>query len=237
MAAKPVVTTAVSWPTRADALAECNDILRGGGYQLRAPITDRRHIEVLTAILEIHPHSAAKAGQGVDYFFIDKVAHAPGVQVADDDIGFWIMQKDGTAIDISYVEAISPSDHRKQVTSALRAAVDDERLAYRDARFADGTPVASDISGNLFARRADATVIYQVPSFSQLAFRFAESEGGWGAIDVSQGGGSAFIGDVLVDPGVAARWVAFWRRHAVLALASKSEGARRAKVDETGWRP
>jgi hypothetical protein len=121
--------------------------------------------------------------------------------------------------------------------SALKAAVDGERLAYRDSRFVPGGIVTSDISGAPFARRADAIVIYQNPSFSQLAFRFAESEGGWNAIAVSQGGKSAFIGDALVDSGVESRWLTFWRTHAVLSLATKSEGAKRPRADETGWTP
>jgi hypothetical protein len=237
MAGKAVVTTKIAWRTRTEALAECNDILRNAGYPLKTPITKPRHVDVLNGILEIHPHSVAKIGPGVDHFYIDKVASAPGVQVADDDLGFWILRSDGTPVDISYNEAISPSDQKKQVTSALKAAVNNDRLAYRDARFASRAVVTSDISGAPFRRRADATVIYQSPSFSQLAFRFAEAEGGWNAIGVSQGGRSAFIGDELVDAGVESRWLTFWRTHAVLALATKSEGARRPRADETAWAP
>jgi hypothetical protein len=237
LSAIPVTSSTITWQKKSDALDECVGILRNGGYALKAPITTARHVDVLNAILEIHPHSSIKRGTGVQYFYVDHVAHVPGVQVASDDIGFWIQRSDGTSVEISYTEAISPSDQRKKVTSALRAAVNAERLAFRDDKFAAGTTVSSDVSGVPFARRDDAIVIYQTPSFSQLAYRFAESEGGWDAISVSQGGGAAFIGDALVDPLVTARWVAFWRTHAVLVLATKSEGARRPRPDETAWTP
>lgn len=233
----PVITSTISWPSRQDAEAECQAILRSGIYASKTPITDRRHVDVLAAILSIHPNSLTKTGSGVDYFYIDRVAEVPGIRAASDDIGFWIKQTDSDIADMSYIEAIYPSDQRKKVSSALRAAVDDLRVEYRDRRFSGGSPVVSDVSGLPFTSRAEATVIYQAPTFAQLAYRFAESEGGWTKIRITSGERAPFIGDDLDDPNVRNRWRAFYRKHAALSLATKSEGARRPKSDETAWTP
>lgn len=233
----PVITSTIRWDSRQEALDECQEILRGNHYLIRDPITDSRHIDVLSAILSIHPNASSKSGSGVSYFYIDHVATTPGVQAAADDIGFWVMDTDGNIADFSYVEAISPSDQKKKVTSALRAAIEDLRTGYRDARFSLGVPVLSDVSGSPFTRRSDASVIYRMPTFSQLAYRFAESEGGWDAVEVVAGERSPFIGDELKDPDVRIRWRDFFKTHAVLELATKSEGASRPRYDETGWTP
>jgi hypothetical protein len=122
------------------------------------------------------------------------------------------------------------------VTAALKSAVDDLRLGFRDARFAGGSAV-SDVSGAAFGSRAEASVVYNNPAFSQLAYRFAKSEGGWNAIDVESGGSSLQIGDVIVDSAMRQRWRDFFQTYARPALATRSEGARRPRVDETAWTP
>ena len=236
MMAIPVVTANRSWPSRRAAEKACLHILRNSGYGLSARLTDPEHIAVLTEIVSIHPHAADKIGSGIDHFTIEQMAGAPGQTVSTDAIGFTIHRVDGSRVDFSYVEAIYPSDQKRRVTSALKSAVDDIRLAFRDSRFASGS-ASSDVSGELFGSRAEASVIYMEPAFSQLAYRFAEREGGWNAINVDAGTNTAQIGDVLVDPAVRERWRDFFRLHARPILATRSEGARRPRTNETAWTP
>lgn len=231
-----VVTPNRNWPTRIAAENDCLTILRDSGYTPGDRVTDPIHVEILSELAKIHPHSTAKIGTGIDHFTVEHMAGLPGQDVSADAIGFVLHQLDGTRVDFSYLEAIYPSDQKRRVTNALKAEVEDLRHAYRDDRFASGR-ATSDISGTQFARRQDATVIYNSPSFSQLAYRFSESEGGWNAIDVESGTRSAFIGDELEDPGVRQRWRDFYQTHAKPQLASRSEGARRPRSDETAWRP
>lgn len=231
-----VVTPNRQWPTRLAAEQACLQILRASGYAVGARVTNASDIEVLTEILAIHPHAAEKIGPGVDYFAIEQMAGTPGQAVSADSIGFVIHRVDGVRVDFSYVEAIYPSDQKRRVTTALKGAVDDLRLAFRDARFSSGTAV-SDVSGLAFGSRAEASVVYNDPAFAQLAYRFAESEGGWNAIDVESGRSSLQIGDVIVDKAVRQRWRDFYQMHARPTLATKSEGAKRPRVDETAWTP
>lgn len=231
----PVVTPNRSWPSRRAAEEECFIILRSG-YGVGARVTTPEHVAVLTEIVSIHPHAADKIGPGIDHFTIEQLAGMPGQTVSSDSIGFAIHRVDGSRVDFSYIESIYPSDQKRRVTSALKSAVDDLRLAFRDSRFASG-PAVSDLSGEVFGSRAEASVIYIEPAFSQLAYRFTESEGGWNAIDVDSGGVTSQIGDVLVDPGVRDRWRDFFRLHARPLLATRSEGARRPRADEAAWTP
>ncbi len=232
----PVVTPNRQWPSRLAAEEACFQILRNRGYAIGARVTAADDIDVLTEILAIHPHAVEKVGPGVDHFTIERLSGTPGQTVSSDSIGFVIHHVDGGHVDFSYVEAIYPSDQKRRVTAALRGAVDDLRLEFRDARFAGGSS-ASDVSGTVLNSRAEASVIYNNPAFSQLAYRFADSEGGWNAIDVESGGSSLQIGDAIVDPAVRQRWRDFFQAHARPTLATKSEGAKRPRVDETAWTP
>lgn len=236
MPSKPVITSTLMWNSRIEAEETCQEILRGGRYSIGDTITDIDDVAVLTAILEVHPHTADKVGSGVKHFSLEQNAGTAGIAVSEDSIGFWITRTDGTKIDFSYIESIYPSDKKKQVTTALRADVDDLRLEYRDSRWVN-PPVFSDVSGDQFARRQDSTVIYEIPSFAQMAYVFARQEGGWDAIDVVKGSRNAFIGDQLADPNVLGRWRQFYATHARPKLATRSEGARRPKTDETAWAP
>ncbi|QIZ99423.1 DCL family protein [Leifsonia sp. PS1209] len=236
MVAKPVKTSTLEWPTRQAAEADCLRILRGGRYQPGDIVADPSDVAIISAILSIHPHARDKVGAGVDHFSVRTIAGVPGTEVSEATIGFWLTRVDGSEVDFSYVEAIYPSDQKRRVTSALRAEVDDLRLSYRQARFEEAV-VASDRSGAPFTERSAAAVIYENPSFSQLAFRFAESEGGWDDIEVLSGESKAFVGDRLASPNVRARWRRFYSRYARPKLVTKSESSKRSRVDESAWLP
>ncbi|MBT2473023.1 hypothetical protein J7E68_00075, partial [Microbacterium sp. ISL-103] len=144
----------------------------------------------------------------------------------------------GHTIDFSYQTAIKGRTARSDAKEAMRIAVQDRRLAYRDARYDNGDPVASDISGAVIAAKDDAHVVYLEPDWAQLTYRFAESEGGWDQIAVTAGDGvAAQAGGLFADPAMQARWVDFHAHRASMALATASENARRPHADETAWMP
>lgn len=234
--AKPVVAGRFRWPTRSAAKDEFTALLRESGYGPGDRVALPLHDEMLRAIVSIHPRADEKIGSGIDHFAISTLASTPGRRVATEDIGFRIHRTDGTKTDFSYNEAIEPSDHPNKVKKALRTAVDDLRLDYRDRRFA-GSGARSDVSGTPFATPREASVIYEAPTFAQLAFRFSEAEGGWNAIEVESGGTNAQIGELLADETVEARWRDFYAKHAKPLLATKSEAARRPRPSEEAWTP
>lgn len=229
-----------TWPSRAAAEAECVQILRDPRYADGSPINDERHVLVLTEILGIHQNSAKKIGDGVGHFYVGNNKKARGVQVAEDNIGIWIQRTDGSTTDFSFVESIYPSDQEKKVSDALRAAISDLKYAYRQSRFTAGGPVLSDKSGDEFPTRASACVVYENPSWSQLVFQFAESEGGVDNIELltEKRSDDAYVSDALDNPAVLERWRLFYKAHAKPQLMTKSEQASRPKkIDKTAWTP
>ncbi|AND15257.1 DUF3223 domain-containing protein [Rathayibacter tritici] len=231
-----VVLDGYQWPTRAAAEKHFKAILHDPRYRLNDPITDPEHDAQLRALVEIHPEADVKIGVGIDYFFIGLTSEGDRFNVRPDATGIWIRRVNGSKADWSYLTAIREHGAKQSVKDAMRLALEDRRMKYRERRFADGT-ATSDLSGTPFTSRDQAAVIYIDPTWEQLSFRFAESEGGWDAIEVHSGRGAVRVGAEFADPHVEDRWLDFHAQHARLALATRSELARRARTDETAWTP
>ncbi|GMA91493.1 hypothetical protein GCM10025869_20220 [Homoserinibacter gongjuensis] len=118
----------------------------------------------------------------------------------------------------------------------MRFAVEDVRYDFRDAAFEAGA-VYSTLTGEQILDPSDAQVIYVGPTWGQLTYRFAESEGGWASIEVHSGFGHAQVGGAFVDSAVRDRWLDFHAAHARYGLATITEAARRTREPDTGWAP
>lgn len=238
MVSIPVVLETFSWPTRSAAEAAFQEILRTSGYSVGDAISDPVHHLMLLELLERHPDHAEKTGPGVEEFFIGRTRDANGVFVGANAIGIWIRRVDGDEVDFSYLTAIRQHSATSDAKEALRTEVDDRRQEYREARFASREEVRSDLSGGRIEGLRDAQVIYTSPTWGQLTFRFAESEGGWDELAVvPAASGLAAVGSRLADRSQASRWLAFHSRHANLGLATASEAARRRQTSDFDWKP
>ncbi|KAI1693294.1 hypothetical protein Ddc_22950 [Ditylenchus destructor] len=234
MVAKPVVLRTFRWDTITKAKEAFKAILHG--YGLNEQITDATHVAMLHELLERHPRVAEKTGAGVDYFYVGRTQQEDGSVKYWNGRGIWIRRVDGSSTDFGYNAAITWPSQKADVKDAFRHAVSPQRDAYREARFLSGDAVACCISGEPIGE-ADAQVIYVDPTWEQLTFRFAESEGGWDRIAVSAGEGAALIGGRLADPDVLGRWLEFFGCHANMQLASRSAASRRPWSDEKEWSP
>ncbi|VEP40690.1 MULTISPECIES: DCL family protein [Tessaracoccus] len=238
MARIPVVLETFSWPTRSAAEAAFRGILRNSGYSVGDAVSDPVHHRMLIELLERHPDHAEKAGPGVREFFIGRTRDASGVFVGANAIGIWIRRVDGEEVDFSYLTAIRQHSAKSDAKEALRTEVDERRQEYRDARFASREEVRSDLSGDRVDNLRDAQVIYMSPTWGQLTYRFAESEGGWGELAVAPASsGIAAVGSRLADRSQAGRWMVFHARHANLGLATASEASRRRQLSDLDWMP
>ncbi len=234
----PVVLDSFSWPSKTAAETAYRAILRDSGYEVGDRIDDPVHERMLLELLECHPEAGEKTGSGVDYFYIGRTADGShSFAVADGAIGIWIRRVDGSPEDFSYRTAIHSHSPKSDAKEAMRELVDARRLQYRDERFVDGHPVLSDLSGDPFPSRDSAQVIYIDPTWAQLTYAFAMSEGGWAKMPVHSGHGAIRIGSGLEDEAQADRWLEFHEVHAKFGLATASEAARRARSDETAWAP
>lgn len=238
MASIPVVLETFSWPTRSAAEVAFRDILRNSGYSVGATISDPVHHRMLMELLERHPKHVEKTGPGVREFYIGRTRDANGVFVGAKAIGIWIRRVNGDEVDFSYQTAIRQASVISDAKEALRTEVDERRLDYREARFAMREKVLSDLSGEQIDDLRDAQVIYVGPTWGQLTYRFAESEGGWGELAVAPAaGGIAAVGSRLDDRKQAGRWLMFHSSHANLGLATASEASRRRRTSNLDWLP
>jgi hypothetical protein len=233
----PVELGSFSWPSKKGAEAAFRAILYDPRYAVHDPISDPVHDRMLRELVERHPQASEKLGDGIDHFYIGRTIDGDLQTVSSNATGIWIRRPNGDVEDFSYITAIRSHTTRSRVKEGLRNAVADRRLDYRDGRFASGAGVVSDMSGIPLSSRSHAHVVYLEPAWEQLAFRFAQSEGGWDAIDIHSGAGGVQIGSQLLDPGVESRWLDFFDAYAVLSLATASEPARRPRAEETAWAP
>ena len=67
-----------------------------------APIQDQDDIELLRAVVAAHPESAEKIGAGIDYFYVAISPEHP-------TFCFYLQRCDGTRIDFSWKEALTPT--------------------------------------------------------------------------------------------------------------------------------
>lgn len=238
MASIPVVLETFRWPTRSAAEASFRGILREAGYAVGDTISNPIHHRMLLELLERHPDHLEKVGLGVEEFFVGRTRDASGVYVGANAIGIWIRRVDATEVDFSYRTAIRQHSPKSDAKEALRTEVDDRRLEYREARFASREYVQSDLTGESIDNVRDAQVVYMRPTWGQLTFRFAESEGGWDQLFVGPAStGIAAVGSRLADRGQASRWLIFHSRYASLGLATTSEASQRHQESEVDWFP
>lgn len=233
----PVILDSFSWPTKAEAENAYREILRDPRYAVYDTISDAVHKRMLFELVERHPEAGDKIGSGIKRFFIGRTIDGDRKHVSPNATGIWIERDNGKREDFSYITAIRGHTPRSRVKEALRLAVEDFRIDYRDARFAGGTPVLSDLSGTSIASRKDAVVVYTAPTWEQLSYRFAMSEGGWEKLEIHAGGGEVQIGSKLVSLDAENRWIDFYQLHANLGIATASESAQRNRSDETAWTP
>lgn len=234
--AKPVHLPNFSWKTQAAAEAAFREILYDPRYGPNARITDAVHDQMLRELVDRHHDADEKIGVGIDHFYIGYTKDGDRFNVKPDATGIWINRVDGEPVDFSFLTAIRNHGSKQNVKDAMRGSVDDDRRAYRAVRFAEG-PMRCGLSGVPLANREQAAVIYDHPTWEQLTYRFAESEGGWDAIEVHSGHGGVTVGTRFSDPEVEQRWLIFHERHAARDLASHSAAARRGRSREDGWTP
>ncbi|MBD8583353.1 DCL family protein [Frigoribacterium sp. CFBP 8766] len=233
----PVILDSFSWSSKSRAEAAFRDILRNSGYDTYDTVSDPIHDQMLRELVDRHSEGGEKTGAGIDHFYIGKTSDGDMFNVPSDAIGIWISRVDGSKADFSYVTAIKSSTPKSDAKEAMRAAVDTKRMAYRADRFKSGGPVPSDITGAGIADRESAHVVYLDPTWGQLTYRFAESEGGWDKINIRRGGTAVQIGSSLLDSPVEKRWLDFHAKHAQLGVATASESAQRRRTPDDGWTP
>ena len=192
-----------------------------GGYDIGETITDPDHIDVLEDLLARKENAAEKIGTGIVYWYIGRTSDF-GRYVSSDAKTVAIHRTSGPDVDFGYTRIIKESAEIEYAKDALRHEILDLRDAFKFGRFGKGVPVYSDLTGEQIANAEDSEVRYRDPSWGKLTKDFAESVGGWPAIESHSGEGQGGqIGRRLVSEKIAEKWRDYYEQNANPVLTHK----------------
>jgi Protein of unknown function (DUF3223) len=194
------------YPSKKAALAAIQEVLYR--YEPRERVERPDDQEFLIDLIQNHPDPVSKIGAGIGRF---------EVRLNWKTHGFWIIRVDGSETDFSFMKCLHPPTQQQVVRVALRHAVMDQVILFREVQLRRG-PVVCPITGDL----VDGTtghVDHSDPTFFDLADAFVAERGGYEAIQVSDSVDGA-IGRYLADSQVEATWQAYHRANANLRLVS-----------------
>lgn len=201
-------------------------------YRDEDRISDRDHHQDLVALLDRYDalilDGPAKSEGGVDYFFRRlNVNQERGSKWSSP--GFWVMRKDGTATDFSFIDAVrgQPKGGARDVYDACRNAVAEPMSAAKDRHFErhadDEGVLACEFTGQLVTRD-EAHLDHAAPFFIDIVNAF-RAERGWedgpphGVVTPSADGQTTTI---FLDPALEDAFVDFHRARARIRVISKS---------------
>ncbi|GLX51235.1 hypothetical protein Shyhy01_41850 [Streptomyces hygroscopicus subsp. hygroscopicus] len=174
---------------------------------------------LLLDLLDMHHEADDKIGPGVEAFAIAPPQRGPYP-------GFEVIRTDGSRIDFSYQTCLKPPTYRQQVMNVMRDEIKSTINAYFESRKTVGLLV-SDQSGTPLDSSNTAVSYFQGPSFVDIAEEFAETVGGWEAIELTPSTEPGL--GKLKDRVLAERWLNHHQEHAVLGLLSSQENQRRPR--------
>jgi Protein of unknown function (DUF3223) len=182
----------------------CHEIVgRTADYQS----VTKEDFEFLLWLLDRHPRVAEKIGDGVASFTVQPIAMGTR--------GFIIHRVNGSSTDFSYYKCISAPSDVAEARNAMRRAVADQVIRFKQAAVKKG-PLVCAITGEPLTW--DGThVDHAPPVFLTLADQWAALVGGYPAIQLSPTKDRE-IGRTLLDPGP---WQAFHQEHARLRLVAR----------------
>jgi hypothetical protein len=182
-----------------------------------------RELEFIMGLLDRHPGVARKTGCGIESIFV----RVNWKTEQYENRCFWIKRTDGTETDFSYLECITPTDHRSKFLTACRVAILPQIKAFRETELARlGTTALCPVTGREFVV-ANGHVDHQYPdTFESLVDQFIEEQ----LIDISvveiTSGQDGQLRDRFASSSLAQCWCEFHRVHAVLRLLPGSVNQR-----------
>lgn len=192
------------------------------GYAIGVPISNPEHIAVLLDALRRKENAAEKIGGGIDYFFVELTSRFRNyVQPDARTLAIRHTNPSEQDVDFGYESAIDDSTEVDHAKEALRYAVADLRDEFKFAQFAGGaTPLGAD--GAPISKHEDSEVRYENPDWGKLTADFADTVGGWAAIETHSGDGQgAQIGRRLISGYVQGQWRDYYSAYANPVLHRK----------------
>lgn len=184
-----------TYPTKAEATDAVRAVLHRA--HIGQPLQGGDDV-LIRSLIEMHPNAAAKIGSGVASVRVEIIEHGQR--------GFWIYRHDGTCTDFSYRKAMTKPSKESEVKAAMRRAIADQIVAYRNSLFNNTDTVTCPVTSNTL-RIGEGHVDHIIP-FAAIVAAFMEGYRlSYDSIILNHGIDGQ-IGRELPEP-VKSNWVAF----------------------------
>ena len=196
-----------------DLVSRVQGIIRA--YRNKEPLNMLDYMFMLD-LLERHPDADQKIGAGVDYMCINENPEYPGER----NRGFYLVRVDGTSTDFSYRECIKPTPHRKKVLNAMRAKVEGDTLAFKNAAFDGKSTLVCPDTGKPIAFTTSHVDHVAPLTFPVLVDGFLSAVGmTFDDIELRPSGDNQFR-DEFADESLAEEWRKYHADNAQLEVVS-----------------
>jgi len=177
--------------------------------ELEKPLPD---FDFWMSLLEQHPNAEQKIGCGIVSFKVTLNQYRQRCLYAN--------RWDGTVVDFSYLKCLRAPSAREVFIHALRQAVEEQVIAFRESVFGASETILCPILGKRVTR-AESNVDHEPPwKFETIVQKFVADEG----IDLKNPplapSADGVLGRRISDPDLEARWKAFHAGRAKLRVLS-----------------
>lgn len=207
--AKPIEFGQWLFPSKKIATEAVRELANNA--EIDTPLDGLNH-EFLLALIGNHPHVAEKIGAGIQHFVVRENRF-----IGRKTRGFWIKRVDGSEVDFSWVECLTPSSHRQRVLNALRAEVQDDVFAFKQEAFRGRSVAPCWLSGG-WTTFDEADVHHETP-FLEIVDSLLH--GDFDSIHVTTGASEGQIGDRLTDRDFADLWRDYHHKRATLHIVHR----------------
>lgn len=210
------------FPRKRDAVKYLQEML--------ARYTDGQAVEPQDAVFlrELvlrHPSASEKVGAGIQHFTVEREGYWNKTR------HFQIVRIDATTTDFSFMKCLNGDDIWTTVSGAMREAVLDQILEFKNGQFDQG-PVTCPFTQEKL-EPSTAHVDHAPPStFDNLAQNWMESRGLTTVqIELSESTDNSVI-RMMVNPNQRSSWQSYHRSHANLRLTSMTGNLSYSKLEK-----
>lgn len=172
-----------------------------------------------------HPDAEQKIGCGIAHIVVRRNPVYTQTQ------GFWIVRKDGSETDISYLECLTETPHHKRFERACRAAVEPSTMKFKQQAFDNAdAPLACPLTGEVLTFVGSHVDHVAPKTFLVILADFVRIH----SIDVAKVGVSGkgvdgALRDTLDNTELERRWIAYHDANAELRVISRTGNLSHAK--------
>lgn len=196
------------YPTKESVRERCRRIIEASSG---ATVEDRYEFAFLCDLFGRHPHAAQKIGQGIDAILVRPVPPY-------NNLGFYLRRVDGSETDISFRQCVSARTDDADLYGALRRAVDDQVIAFKNESFDGKFTLLCPYTGEMLFP-THCHVDHRPPkTFKALADRWIKLVGGHDRVRIASGDGD--VGSRLIDGGQLVSWRSYHGGQADLRIVS-----------------